>query len=178
MSNVSRIRSKKGLIKRRKRDRYAAVNIDGQRIVVKNPNKNMWVRYHDRSVNILSEDIIGSIFGGVESDIGENDEKIEDVGLYISEIVHLAILHKIKNVGDRQFYKWANEHPLLPDLPKKTKLFRLFNKYQDWVDKITKNPVVQRLMHFYDPEIVDLSDYQKRSKVIDHTEIRDIDPTE
>src|SRR4030095_15688216 len=54
--------------------------------------------------------------------------------LWPSEVVTLGVLHALKAVGNRPFYRWLTRdyRPLFPRLPERTRLFRLFKTHQDW----------------------------------------------
>ena len=70
------------------------------------------------------------------------DDKMRDVtkhtqaALYPSEVVTLALLFALKGQGNRAFYRWLrnNWRHLFPCLPHRTRLFRLFNSHQKWID--------------------------------------------
>src|SRR5438128_9456284 len=53
--------------------------------------------------------------------------------LWPSEVVTLGLLHALKGVGNRAFYRWLTRdyRPLFPQLPERTRLFRLFTTTQD-----------------------------------------------
>ena len=54
--------------------------------------------------------------------------------LWPSEVVTLGLLHAIKGVGNRAFYRWLtkDDRALCPHLPERTRLFRLFMTHQAW----------------------------------------------
>src|SRR4029450_11908559 len=54
--------------------------------------------------------------------------------LWPSEVVTLGLLHRLKGVGNRTFYRWLtrDDRALFPQLPERTRLFRLFTTHQDW----------------------------------------------
>ncbi len=54
--------------------------------------------------------------------------------LWPSEIVTLRVLHALKGVGNRAFYRWVTRdyRPLFPRLPERTRLFRQFETHQRW----------------------------------------------
>jgi len=54
--------------------------------------------------------------------------------LWPSEVVTLAMLHALKGVGNRAFYRWLERdyRALFPDLPERTRLFRLFKTHWRW----------------------------------------------
>ncbi len=65
------------------------------------------------------------------------DDRLKDVPkhsqarLWPSEVATLAMRHALKGVGNRAFYRWlARDYgPLFPNLPERTRLFRLFKKH-------------------------------------------------
>ena len=63
-----------------------------------------------------------------------NAEKHSQANLYPSEVVTLAILFALKGVGNRAFYRWIERDckELFPNLPDRTRLFRLFNTHRHW----------------------------------------------
>jgi hypothetical protein len=64
--------------------------------------------------------------------------------LWPSEIVTLGILHALKGVGTRAFYRWLTRdyRALFPRLPERTRLFRLFRTHQDWTQVFLAAPTV------------------------------------
>src|SRR5712691_3650876 len=54
--------------------------------------------------------------------------------LWPSEVVTLGLLHALKGVGNRAFYRWLmrDYRALFPHVPERTRLFRLFRTHQDW----------------------------------------------
>src|SRR5512143_2002364 len=54
--------------------------------------------------------------------------------LWPSEVVTLAMLHALKGVGNRAFYRWLvrDYRALFPQLPERTRLFRLFKTPWYW----------------------------------------------
>ena len=61
-------------------------------------------------------------------------KKHSQAKLYPSEVVTLAILFALKGVGSRAFYRWLERDykELFPNLPHRTRLFRLFNTHREW----------------------------------------------
>jgi hypothetical protein len=64
--------------------------------------------------------------------------------LYPSEVVTLAMLFTLKGVGERAFYRWLVRDylDLFPQLPERTRLFRLFKIHQDWTERFLAAPNV------------------------------------
>jgi hypothetical protein len=52
--------------------------------------------------------------------------KHPEAHLWPSEVVTLGLLHALKGVGNRAFYRWPTRdyRPLFPRLPERTRLFR------------------------------------------------------
>lgn len=61
---------------------------------------------------------------------------------YTSEVVTLALLFALTGVGERAFYRWVvRDWLLLPQLPDRTWLFRLFQNHQAWTDRFLAAPL-------------------------------------
>ena len=60
--------------------------------------------------------------------------KHPQAGLWPSEVVTLAMLQALKGVGNRAFYRWLvrDYGALFPQLPERTRLFRLFKTHWRW----------------------------------------------
>lgn len=90
------------------------------------------------------------------------DDKLKDVPkhsqakLYPSEVVTLALLFAIKGVGNRAFYRWLcrDWRPLFPNLPERTRLFRLFKTHQDWTETFMADPTVLGVIDAYGIELI------------------------
>ena len=55
--------------------------------------------------------------------------KHPEAHLWPGEVVTLGLLHALKGVGNRAFYRWLTRdyRPLFPRLPERTRLFRLLH---------------------------------------------------
>ena len=64
--------------------------------------------------------------------------------LWPSEVVTLGMLHALKGVSNRAFYRWLTTayRPVLPRLPERTRLLRLFMTHQDWTEAFLASPTV------------------------------------
>ena len=73
-----------------------------------------------------------------------------------SEIATLAVLFTIKGKGQRAFYRWlhGNWRHLFPNLPERTRLFRLFVTHQDWVDRFLAAPTLFGVADTYGVELI------------------------
>jgi hypothetical protein len=60
--------------------------------------------------------------------------KHPEARLWPSEVVTLGLLHALKGGGHRPFSRWLTRdyRPLFPQLPERTRLFRLLKTHQDW----------------------------------------------
>src|SRR3989441_2682400 len=75
---------------------------------------------------------------------------------FISEIVTLGLLHALKGVGNRAFYRWLTRdyRALFPQLPERTRLFRLFRTPQDWTQTFLAAPTVLGVIDPYGIELI------------------------
>jgi hypothetical protein len=78
-----------------------------------------------------TEDFIIELFCGVDNEMLDV-QKHTQAALYPSEVVTLALLFALKGRGNRAYYRWLknNWRHLLPNLPHRTRLFRLFNTHR------------------------------------------------
>src|SRR5262249_54235337 len=78
------------------------------------------------------------------------DEQLHDLPthpeahLWPREVVTLGLLPALTGVGNRAFYRWSTRdyRALLPRLPERTRLFRLFKTHQDWPRGFLATPTV------------------------------------
>ena len=90
------------------------------------------------------------------------DDKMLDVGkhsqaaLYPSEVVTVALLFALKGVGNRAFYRWLTRdyRHLFPQLPERTRLFRLFNSHRKWLRSFTAEPSLIGVIDSYGIELL------------------------
>jgi len=71
-------------------------------------------------------------------------------------VVTLGLLHALKGVGNRAFYRWLTRdyRPLFPQLPERTRLFRLFKTHQDWTQVFLAAPTVLGGIDTYGIELI------------------------
>jgi hypothetical protein len=76
--------------------------------------------------------------------------------LYPSEVVTLGLLFALKGVGNRAFYRWLSQNfsYLFPSLPHRTRLFRLFNSHQRWIDCLLAEPSLIGVIDSYGIELI------------------------
>ncbi len=82
---------------------------------------------------MTTHDFITALFCQVDDQLPAIP-KHPEAHLWPSEIVTLGLLHALKGVGNRAFYRWLTRdyRPLFPRLPERTRLFRLLKTPQDW----------------------------------------------
>ena len=76
--------------------------------------------------------------------------------LWPREVSTLGLLHALKGVGNRAFYRWLtrNYRPLFPRLPERTRLFHLFTTHQDWTQAFLASPTVLGVIDTYGIELI------------------------
>jgi hypothetical protein len=76
--------------------------------------------------------------------------------LWPSEVVTLGLLHALKGGGNRAFYRWLTRdyRALFPQLPERTRLFRLFTTHQDWTQAFLAAPTVLGVIDTYGIELI------------------------
>jgi hypothetical protein len=76
--------------------------------------------------------------------------------LWPSERVTLGLLHALKGGGNRAFYRWLTRdyHALFPQLPERTRLFRLFRTHHDWTQLFLAAPTVLGGIDTYGIELI------------------------
>ena len=74
--------------------------------------------------------------------------KHPEAHLWPSKVVTLGLLHVLKGVGNRAFYRWLtrDSRTVFPLLPERTRLFRLFTSHQDWTQAFLATPTVRGLI--------------------------------
>jgi len=82
--------------------------------------------------------------------------KHPEAHLWPSEVVTLGLLHALKGVGNRAFYRWLKRdyRSLFPHLPERTRLFRLFTTHQDWTQAFLASPTVLGVIDTYGIELI------------------------
>src|SRR2546421_8622805 len=85
--------------------------------------------------------------------------KHPEAHLWPSEVVTLGLLHALKGVGNRAFYRWLTRdyRALFPRLPERTRLFRLFRTHQDWTQVFLAAPTVLGGIDTYGLELIPYS---------------------
>ena len=75
--------------------------------------------------------------------------------LSISELVSIGILHAVKNVSRRSFYRWLKDNygHLFPKLPERTRLFRRLETQSCWTGYFLAQPTILGIADSYGPRI-------------------------
>ncbi len=90
------------------------------------------------------------------------DDKMTDVkkhtqaSLNPSEVVTIALLFSLKGVGNRAFYRWLIRDylALFPNLPCRTRLFRLFNTHCKWIERFMAETSLMGIIDTYGIELI------------------------
>lgn len=103
-------------------------------------------------------DFITQLFCRVDDKLTQHakNRKHSQGNLYPSEVVTIALLFALKGVGNRPFYRWLenNYKPLFPNLPERTRLFRLFNSHRHLTDVFMANPSLIGVIDTYGIELI------------------------
>src|SRR5437867_1101305 len=88
-------------------------------------------------------DFITALFSEVDDQL-RAIPKHPEARLWPSEVVTLGLLHALKGVGNRAFYRWLTRdyQALFPHVPERTRLFRLFRTHQGWTQVFLASPTV------------------------------------
>ena len=104
---------------------------------------------------MTTEDFIIELFCRVDDTLGDAPKHAQ-AHLHPSEVVTLALLFALKGVGNRAFYRWVKRdyRHLFPQLPDRTRLFRLFNSHQHWTDQFMVEPSLIGLIDSFGIELL------------------------
>ena len=100
-------------------------------------------------------DLITALFYEVDEQMGAIP-KHPEAHLWPSEVVTLGLLHALKGVGNRPFYRWLTRdyRALFPHLPERTRLFRLFKTHHNWTKTFLAAPTVLGVIDTYGIELI------------------------
>ena len=101
-------------------------------------------------------DFITALFYHVDNHLHDPSRNIHQAHLWPSEVVTLGLLHALKGIGNRPFYRWLTRdyRALFPHLPERTRLFRLFKTHQDWTRSFLAAPTVLGVIDTYGIELI------------------------
>src|SRR3989449_8794359 len=100
-------------------------------------------------------DFITALFSQVDDHL-LGIPKHPEAHLWPSEVVTLGLLHALKGVGNRAFYRWLTRdyRVLFPRLPERTRLLRLLRTHQDWTQVFLAAPTVLGVIDTYGIELI------------------------
>lgn len=109
--------------------------------------------------NLLpTEDFITELFCRVDDKLEQNtmNQPHRQAKLFPSEVVTLALLFALKGSGNRAFYRWIyrDYRYLFPNLPERTRLFRLFNTHQHLSELFMAEPSMIGVIDSYGIELI------------------------
>jgi hypothetical protein len=92
---------------------------------------------------MATDDFIIALFCRIDNEMGQLPRHSQ-AHLYPSEVTTLALLYALKGGGKRAFYRWLTRDWLsfFPDLPERTRLFRLFVTHQTWARRFLADPTL------------------------------------
>lgn len=104
---------------------------------------------------MTTQDFIIELFCRVDDQMREVP-KHPQAKLWPSEVVTLGLLQALKGVGNRAFYRWLRRdyQPLFPQLPERTRLFRLLRQHQDWARFFLAQPSLLGVIDTYGIELL------------------------
>lgn len=104
---------------------------------------------------MTTEDFIITLFCQVDDQMTDVSKR-PDAKLFPSEVVTLALLFAIKGRGGRAFYRWLRRdyHALFPQVPERTRLFRLFTTHTPWMARFLAAPTVLGVADSYGIELL------------------------
>lgn len=102
-----------------------------------------------------TEDFIIELFCRID-DLLKDIAKHTQANLYPSEVVTLALLFALKGGNGRAFYRWLEQNwrCLFPNLPHRTRLFRLFVSHQPLTIRFMAEPTVLGVIDSYGIELI------------------------
>jgi len=99
-------------------------------------------------------DFITELFCRVDDKLGAAKHPLAN--LYASEVVTLALLYALSGKGQRAFWRWLNRdyRPLFPNLPDRSRLFRLFNSHRHYLTLFLAEPSLIGVIDSYGIELL------------------------
>lgn len=100
-------------------------------------------------------DFITELFCRVDDALQEVP-KHSQARLYPSEVVTLGLLYALTGKGQRAFWRWLTRdyRPLFPNLPDRTRLFRLFVTHLPLIDRFLADPTLIGVADSYGIELL------------------------
>lgn len=100
-------------------------------------------------------DFIIELFFRIDEEL-KTEDRHPQAKLHPSEVVTLAFLFALKGVGNRAFYRWLKRDylDLFPQLPERTRLFRLFVRHEELTKRFMAEPAVLGVIDSYGIELI------------------------
>jgi len=100
-------------------------------------------------------DFITELFCRVHNKV-DDSKKHSQAKLYPSEVVTLALLYALSGKGQRAYWRWLTRdyRPLFPRLPDRSRLFRLFNSHQGYINQFMAAPSLLGVIDSYGIELI------------------------
>src|SRR5919197_214544 len=104
---------------------------------------------------MITSEFITALFYEVDEQLGAIS-KHPKAHLWPREVVTLGLLHALKGGRNRAFSRWLTRdyRALFPQLPERTRLFRLFTTHQDWTQAFLAEPTVLGVIDTYGIELI------------------------
>src|SRR5215472_2641582 len=104
---------------------------------------------------MITRDFITALFYEIDEQL-RAIPKHPEAHLWPSEVLTLGLLHALKGVGNRAFYRWLTRdyRALFPRLPERTRLFRLFRTHHDWTRVFLAAPTILGVIDTYGIELI------------------------
>ena len=103
---------------------------------------------------MTTEEFITELFCRVDDALSA--QKHSQANLYPSEVVTLGLLYALKGTGARAFWRWLvrDYRPLFPNLPHRTRLFRLFTSHEHYLSCFMAQPTLIGVIDSYGIEFI------------------------
>lgn len=71
-------------------------------------------------------------------------------------LLGIGLLFALKGGGSRAFYRWLSRNfgKMFPQLPERTRLFRLFNRHQGWLKRFMVEPSLMGAIDSFGIELI------------------------
>jgi hypothetical protein len=104
---------------------------------------------------MITVDLITPLFYEVDEPL-RIIPKHPEAHLWPSEVVTLGLLHALKGVGHRAFYRWLTRdyRALFPRRPERTRLFRRFKTHHTRSEVVLASPTVLGIIDTYGVELI------------------------
>src|SRR6516165_172637 len=96
---------------------------------------------------MITVEFITALFSEVDEQL-RAIPKHPEASLWPSEVVTVGLLHALKGVGNRAFYRWLirDYRSLFPHVPERTRLCRRFRTHHAWTEVLLAAPTTLGVM--------------------------------